>query len=334
MTLNKNKLSVIIPVYNVSNYLNECLDSLILFNNDKAEIILIDDGSTDNSGQICDDYANKTDNIKVIHKKNGGLSSARNVGIEKATGEWITFIDSDDLVVPNYLNILLKSIDNSNSDLIFFKQKSFYGSNIESNFTSFEKKKIHDILKEKALYYLTNLEYGNFAVTKIYKQKLFKKIRFPEGKSYEDIAIAYKIVDKANTFQCYDDYLYYYRQRNDSVSHSQKKNPETYIDAICFAYYFSQYLSGQKSSNKYIKLAVRANNYFLYSQYLDFVYVFRNDFYLKDYYKKIIFMDEMYPHIKTEGLKVTVSTNIYRKSPDLFYIFYGVFKRLKKSLCK
>lgn len=83
MTLNKNKLSVIIPVYNVSNYLNECLDSLILFNNDKAEIILIDDGSTDNSGQICDDYANKTDNIKVIHKKMVGYLRQETLVLKK-----------------------------------------------------------------------------------------------------------------------------------------------------------------------------------------------------------------------------------------------------------
>lgn len=101
-------ISIIVPVYNVDKYLSQCLNSLIISNMEEIEIILVDDGSTDRSGIICDEFANKYSFINVIHKRNEGLSSARNDGIKSARGKWISLIDSDDLVVKGYLNIIKK----------------------------------------------------------------------------------------------------------------------------------------------------------------------------------------------------------------------------------
>ena len=108
-TIEKNDIlvSVILPVYNVEKYLIKCLDSVIRQTYQKLEIILVDDGSTDSSGKICDEYANKDGRIKVFHKKNGGLSDARNYGIERSTGEYLAFIDSDDYVDDDYIEFLM-----------------------------------------------------------------------------------------------------------------------------------------------------------------------------------------------------------------------------------
>lgn len=117
------KVSVIVPVYNVELYLNQCIDSILRNTFTDYELLLIDDGSTDNSGKICDEYAMNDCRIKAYHKTNGGVSSARNLGIEKANGEWMTFIDSDDLIDENFLNNLYKPL----CDNILNKLTNIYG---------------------------------------------------------------------------------------------------------------------------------------------------------------------------------------------------------------
>lgn len=111
------KLSIIVPVYNVSKYLEKCVRSILNSLDDSTEVLLVDDGSTDNSGQLCDSYSETYMNVKSIHKKNGGVSSARNLGIKCASGEWVTFIDSDDTVVPHYVEIVKKIIKYTNGGL-------------------------------------------------------------------------------------------------------------------------------------------------------------------------------------------------------------------------
>ena len=123
-----NKLvSIIIPVYNVEKYLAECIESVLKQTYQNIEILLIDDGSPDNSGKICDEYEEKDSRVRVIHKENGGVSSARNVGLEQANGEYITFIDSDDFVSESYIEELYIALENGNSDLAFCKYNHYNG---------------------------------------------------------------------------------------------------------------------------------------------------------------------------------------------------------------
>lgn len=218
--MGKTILSIIIPVYNVELYLQECLDSLV-FNKSKSreiEILLIDDGSTDNSGLMCDEYSQKYSYIHVFHKKNGGLSSARNFGISKATGEWITFMDSDDVVVSNYLDIIFRLIDQK-IDIVLFKYRSFT-NNVNCPVTNYNIDSFSKTSKRQAMYLITTEEWGNFAWNKLYKKSLFKNIRYPVSKNYEDIYTTFKLINKAKSFATYNKSLYLYRIRNGSITNT------------------------------------------------------------------------------------------------------------------
>lgn len=120
------KISVIVPVYNVEKYLSQCLDSIIHQTYKNLEIILVDDGSTDSSGLICDNYSQKDKRIKIIHKCQGGLSDARNAGLKIATGEYISFIDSDDFIDKNMYSILINNTQKYNSDIVWFNYYNYY----------------------------------------------------------------------------------------------------------------------------------------------------------------------------------------------------------------
>lgn len=220
---NKIKLSIIIPVFNVDEYLNACLKSLIKSVKDGIEVILIDDGSTDDSPLICDRYAKKYSFVKVKHKKNGGLSSARNAGIDIAKGDWIAFIDSDDLVVNNYCSAILRFITKcSNAEIIMFNYATFYDNEI--HFKDIKVNVPTKINKDTAMYYLTTEKWGNYFWSKIFKNSLFQNIKLPVGRNYEDIATMYKYFNLANSIYASDTPLYLYRQRKGSIIHANMLN--------------------------------------------------------------------------------------------------------------
>lgn len=232
------KLSIIIPVYNVEKYIIECIDSVLFQTYKDWELILVDDGSTDNSGKICDEYALKDNRIKVIHKENGGLSSARNAGLDIVKGEYITFIDSDDVLLND--DIFDKIIDIFNNDNsidivqydVIHKWKSTEEHQREYPFKTYCNKQ--DILEG----YLTE----NIHVSccdKVFKTEIFKDIRFPLGQISEDIAIIPKIVEKTNKLQVSEIGYYGYRYRDGSISNSAL--PYKKICSILDSYY--KYLS-------------------------------------------------------------------------------------------
>lgn len=167
--------SIIIPIYNAEEYLHRCINSILIQNNKDYELLLIDDGSTDNSGKICNEYASKDNRIKVFHKPNGGVSSARNHGIEHAKGEWITFIDADDYIDENYL----PTNYNQNNELLIQNWKNYPSGLVEEFYH-------HNIYKEKslAIFLEHNLHSFLFRVPwgKFYKKDIIqnKKIRFDE----------------------------------------------------------------------------------------------------------------------------------------------------------
>lgn len=213
-------ISIIIPVYNVQDYLMDCVKSII-DNQDMEgiEILLIDDGSSDKSGYICDKLAENYSYIKAYHKKNGGLSSARNAGINLAEGKWITFIDSDDLVSKRYIQDIKAMSKLTNYDVFIYKHINFRGK--INNSTDNTSMKLEDITKEQAMYTLHVDEYGNYAWNKLYKKFLFNNIKYPIQKTYEDIFTTYKLYDIANKIALIDNFLYYYRQRPGSIVYSK-----------------------------------------------------------------------------------------------------------------
>lgn len=210
------KISVIVPIYKVEQYLNRCVDSIINQTYTNLEIILVDDGSPDNCPKICDEYAKIDDRIKVVHKENGGLSDARNAGLDIATGDYIGFVDSDDWIHKDMYKILYENIIKSKSDIAecSIKKIEVYKEdfNLEKDF------KVNIYSKEKSMEALINEDIVKQTVwNKLYKRKIIDNIIFEKGKFHEDEFWTYRIIDKCNFLVHIDLEMYYYFQRQDSI---------------------------------------------------------------------------------------------------------------------
>lgn len=212
-----SKVSIIVPIYNVEQYLPKCIESLLEQTLQEIEIILVDDGATDRSSEICDIYALKDHRIKVIHKINGGLSDARNVGIEVAQGEYITFLDSDDWVEPNLYEYLYSLAKKEDADIAQCDYIEVYAEDIQIDFRQHIKETIHT--GAEALGLLFGEEYVKTVVVwnKLYRRILFEEIRFPKGKVHEDEFTTYKVIHKANKLVNSNIPMVYYRQREGSI---------------------------------------------------------------------------------------------------------------------
>lgn len=221
--------SIIIPVYNVEKYLNECVDSVLNQKNVDYEIILVDDGSTDNSGQICDEYLKKHSNISVVHKVNGGLSDARNAGIESAEGDYILFVDSDDKIEENSLSKIKEVIINQEfPDIVMLEVYKYFDNN--GNIISLSDgvdENINTLKGEKIYEYLSNLpKYPASACSKAMKRQLFidNDLKFEKDLLSEDLEWCIRLFICAKSFAYCPYKYYYYRQaRNGSISYSVKE---------------------------------------------------------------------------------------------------------------
>jgi glycosyltransferase involved in cell wall biosynthesis len=204
------KLSVIIPVYNSDSTLERCVNSVLSQNMDNLEIILVDDGSKDRCAKLCDSLAIRHSGIKVIHRINGGLSAARNTGIEASTGKWLSFIDSDDEITPDTLSANMEWLEaNPDTDLLEFPVNVHYGSD-DSYLLSF---KPETVTGAKVFpNWIKNEGYTHcYAWNKIYKRELFDSIRFPQGETFEDAAVCPGIISLCKAVRYSDKgcYLYY-----------------------------------------------------------------------------------------------------------------------------
>ena len=213
-------ISVIVPIYKVERYLNACVDSIVNQTYSNLEIILVDDGSPDRCPEICDEYARLDNRIKVIHQENGGLSAARNSGIDVARGEFLTFIDSDDFVAKNYVELLYDGMLKFDADISIASFCTFTKEGeleIQSNELPFV-----EITRDECFrrYGSLNAELSMpfiSACNKLYKKDFFASIRFPIGKLYEDAFTTYKIIDKAKKIVFTPSKLYFYRINPQSI---------------------------------------------------------------------------------------------------------------------
>lgn len=231
-------VSVIIPVYKVESYLRECVDSVINQTYKNLEIILVDDGSPDNCPKICDEYALQDSRVKVIHKDNGGLSDARNAGMNIATGNYWSFVDSDDVCHKQMIELLMnpimeKKVDISCCNELFFYDKSELSrvkDNIVSSYEIFETKK----------WFLKR--YSDVAWNKIYNKQLFDNIKYPVGRYHEDLFTTYKVCYNASLIACTTANLYFYRQRRGSImtSPSKKRSVDFYEATFKRLFFFQE----------------------------------------------------------------------------------------------
>ncbi len=209
-------ISVIVPVYKVENYIHECVDSIIAQTYTNLEIILVDDGSPDNCSKICDEYAEKDSRVKVIHQENGGLSAARNAGLDIATGDYIGYVDSDDYIELNMYEELYEAIKEYNSDLSICGVKKF---ELENRLEVYGNKSLtkNEFLKE-----LLSENVKSYVCNKLYKKSLFDNIRFPEGELFEDLKIMHLIAEKTTVVGFIDKTFYNYRIRQNSITADNK----------------------------------------------------------------------------------------------------------------
>lgn len=204
------KVSIIVPIYKVEKYLNRCVESLVNQTYNNLEIILIDDGSPDECPKICDDWARKDSRIKVIHKENGGLSNARNAGMKIITGDYVCFVDSDDVVSIDMYKILIELLEKNDADMSICQYDKF-SEDKEPVYTTNSKQYIfnnNDALKEL----FCGKKVANAVWNKLYKRELFDDIEFPEDINCgEDMYIIHRLIVKANIVAITDAKLYGYR---------------------------------------------------------------------------------------------------------------------------
>lgn len=214
-------ISVILPVYNNEHFLPRSIDSVLEQSYSNIEVILVDDGSTDNSGKICNEYTKKDKRIKVIHKKNGGLSDARNIGMKQASGEYIMFVDADDWMPKDAVEKLYDAIVKNGADLSSGIIKEVFSRKKVAYEYSPSKSTVYDCVG--ALRKLMYLHDGasNSASGKLYKMNLFKNVKYPVGKLYEDLGTTYKIFAKAKKIVLVDKIVYYYYQNSNSIMHAK-----------------------------------------------------------------------------------------------------------------
>ncbi|MCM3412438.1 glycosyltransferase family 2 protein [Metabacillus litoralis] len=216
------KISIIVPIYKVEKYLAKCIDSILNQTFKEYELILVNDGSPDSCGEICEEYSKRDKRVKVIHKKNGGLSSARNAGIDIAKGEYIAFVDSDDFIHKNMYEMLYKNAINTSSDIVIcdyfivseneiIQDESYQFKIQPKTFTNIE------VLRE--LYRDDRIKFV-VAWNKLYKKSLFSKLRYKEGRIHEDEFIIHKILYECSKVTYLPVKLYFYLQTDNSIIRS------------------------------------------------------------------------------------------------------------------
>lgn len=311
------KISVIVPVYNVEKYLSQCLDSIIHQTYKNLEIILVDDGSTDSSGLICDNYSQKDKRIKIIHKCQGGLSDARNAGLKIATGEYISFIDSDDFIDKNMYSILINNTQKYNSDIVWFNYYNYYSKKHFINSSIIKNNDLYDLSSSDKIKFAKNLFYqykmDAHVWAKLYKRSIFNNIKFPYGKLFEDIFVLLPILSNAKIISTIPDCLYFYRNRSESIVNQYfKQNIIKNIDfiesRIILAINYKNHFPNIPESNLFLFDVIKTA--------FDTLYKFDN------YHTQQKIITHLMSKLLKEKLPVKIKLRIIRR------YFYALFKEI------
>lgn len=225
----KDCISVIVPVYNVAAYLPQCLDSILSQDHEALEVILIDDGSTDGSGEICDRYAAADSRIRVIHRKNGGAAAAKNMGLAIATGEYLSFVDSDDYLEPGAYRFMMEALQETGADAGEFSFRDVYRNREEEQILYPERRIMTG--REYLIRY-TESWTGALLWNKLYKRRLFDGVVFEEGHKIDDEYFTYQGFFRANRVVCDGRMVYNYRRRASSVMLSPAASAQRSLDRI------------------------------------------------------------------------------------------------------
>ena len=266
----ENKISIIIPVYNVEKFIVKCIESVINQTYKNLEIILIDDGSQDMCPKICDEYSKKDNRVLVVHKKNGGLSDARNKGLDIATGDFVIFVDSDDFIEPDLCEKCIGLFDDD-VDIIAYKYRRVYDNHIEKievdeGISKYSQPDVEKIYIERKI--ITHM-----VSDKMFRRSLFDNVRFIKNRLAEDLAICYKLIGNARSVMLYNKVFYNYYIRNNSIMGSNSYK-------LCIDAYAGEYESYHYIMENYPQYIVENNTRFLNQSmktYLKLIKNFGND---------------------------------------------------------
>ena len=308
-------ISIVVPVYNTEKYLHRCINSLIKQTYKNIEILLINDGSTDNSEKICAEYMKANINVFVYTKPNGGLSDARNYGIEKASGSYIMFVDSDDFIAENMVEALYTDIVNHNADIssidVFEFSNECYifpnAYNSQNTITLDNRMAIKNII--------SNINTYNYAWNKLYNAKLFDTVKFPKGYVMEDLGTTYLLIYKAHKITYNPAKLYYYYQRENSILHSPNKKfyqDKYYLSEKRFLYIKDKYPECIENDKFMISVLVEC-----------FSYVKNNDAY-KSFTHIMNIIDKHVVWSMSRSFRIKYI--VFR----INYFLYKLFERVKK----
>lgn len=321
-------ISVIVPVYNVEEYIDECIISILQQTYKNIEIILVDDGSTDRSGILCDGYKAKDKRVYVIHQENMGLAAARNTGIQQAKGEYLAFVDSDDFISPLMYDTLYNEITKEHADIAICNFSKFITGKYDIYANSIYSKVIYnrgEILDN--LYTPLHVQ-TVVAWNKLYKRNMFQTIRYPIGKYHEDEWIVTDLMQNAGKVVYISAPLYCYRIRNTGIMHSEQFDVRRLdiLDAI-------------KIQMEYFKERDRVKYLYLYERLLDKIRSFyqcaRKDGYndilpalyneYKNYYLKKV--------MKMKGIRQRCLAYIFYLKPEAYCMFMNLIE-LRRGKCR
>lgn len=287
-------ISIIVPIYNVEKYLPKCIDSILNQTFKEFELILVDDGSLDNSGRICDEYSKKDKRIRVIHKENGGVSSARNVGVESSLGNYIGFVDPDDYIDKYMYQKMIDMCTIKNADIAICKFVREINGQISEAKDGFYIRELDNVEGLRECF--KGILYRHSLCNKLFKKKCFEGIRFPEGRIHEDLSTTYRLLANSNksVYINYSGYIYVKRENSILTSTFNEKRLQAFegwkeiLEFMLSKYY--------KLDNEVIAAFTYAcidNIYYIINQVKDYnkqkEYINIIKCILKDNYKNIIF---------------------------------------------
>lgn len=325
-------VSIIVPIYKVEKYLGQCIESLTAQTYRDLQIILVDDGSPDRSGEICEEYAGKDHRILVIHKENGGLSDARNAGIEKAEGEWLCFIDSDDYIAPDMVERLYRLVNGHQAKLAWcaveeVEEDVKYPYGIRERSGEKEEITVYTPVEAEKQFYTMNKQNCLITCNKLFHRSLYETVRFPKGKLYEDGYTIYRTIYIAEKVVTTSRALYFYRQRRGSIM--ADNSDRIYLPSLEAGKERLEFYSGNGEK----ELVRLETNLALYTS-IHFYQVIRKKEIrreIKEWYKMFYreyFIKETWPLAKRIRMRsFLIGDPLYR----LISGFEGVYNRLRKG---
>lgn len=328
--MNSPLISIIVPVYQVEKYLEKCINSIISQTYKNLEIILVDDGSTDNCPAICDRFQTEDPRIKVIHQENGGLSHARNIGLEIATGDYIGFVDSDDWIEPNMYEILMSALQETEAYIAVCNRKLEYeDSQSPLTYVKSVERKMYSAEEALRKLIIGDNIIHNTVWDKIYRKNIITNIKFPTGKIYEDYLWTALVIGNSRMIVGIDYLFYHYLIRSSSLSRNDKLAIQRSLDTIEMIEMRTEYIRMHYPNLHNLSLSIFLNS------------CFREYFNISLNYPHLDVNGENRRHLhqqfcqfglvnifKFYGFKTTCGRILFRFSPRLMVKIYSVYQKL------